>query len=326
MEASSSIAAAQPIVELDEVVNAFDAGTRDSLRGVLTELGNGFAGRGAAFNSATAEAPELLGSARSVAEVLADPGTGLRAPRARGRRARCRRWPRSPRARQPRRLVGDHGDGARRDRRPSSAAAGRDPRHRARRHLVAADGAPGARGRRRAACADLRPGGEAAAHARRAASTARSTRARPRCARATALAERLGLSLDAAARARRGPRHAAARSSACSPRSTPLSPRSTSSPRSSCAATTSGCGRATRSSTVSEGDASGNWFRTLVVAGADETQASARRRRPSCTSTRTRTPARTASARRATSPTSRAAHRQRARRPGRPHGGRPAPP
>ncbi len=39
--------AAQPIVELDEVVNAFDASSRRALRQVLDGLGTGFAGRGA---------------------------------------------------------------------------------------------------------------------------------------------------------------------------------------------------------------------------------------------------------------------------------------
>jgi len=41
---------AQPIVELDEVVNAFDDETRAGLQGVLRELGGGLSGRGADVN------------------------------------------------------------------------------------------------------------------------------------------------------------------------------------------------------------------------------------------------------------------------------------
>ena len=75
---SLPLTAAQTIVELDEVVNSLDASTRRSLQGVLEELGNGLAGRGEAFNSATADAPEFLTRAERVARLLAEPSTGLR--------------------------------------------------------------------------------------------------------------------------------------------------------------------------------------------------------------------------------------------------------
>jgi ABC-type transporter Mla subunit MlaD len=70
--------AAQPIVELDEVVNAFDASSRRALRGVLEGLAPGFAGRGADVNALLADAPNLLRGARRVAANLSAPETQLR--------------------------------------------------------------------------------------------------------------------------------------------------------------------------------------------------------------------------------------------------------
>jgi virulence factor Mce-like protein len=61
------LAAAQPIVELDEVVNAFDASSRRALREVLEGLGPGFAGRGADFNALLEDAPALFRDAEHVA-------------------------------------------------------------------------------------------------------------------------------------------------------------------------------------------------------------------------------------------------------------------
>ena len=69
--------AGQPTVELDEVVDALDAPVRRDLRSVLTDLGGGTAGRGADFNEALSLTPELLGRLRSVAGNLADADTAL---------------------------------------------------------------------------------------------------------------------------------------------------------------------------------------------------------------------------------------------------------
>jgi ABC-type transporter Mla subunit MlaD len=73
-----ALARAQPVVDLDEVINAFDAETRRSLQRALGGLGTGLAGRGADLNSALAELPLLLSRAELVAENLSDPRTGLR--------------------------------------------------------------------------------------------------------------------------------------------------------------------------------------------------------------------------------------------------------
>ena len=64
-------------VELTDVLNALDAPARTHLRVVLRELGNGFAGRGADFNDFLAQAPELAGHARSVFANVASPRTHL---------------------------------------------------------------------------------------------------------------------------------------------------------------------------------------------------------------------------------------------------------
>jgi len=69
--------AAQPIVELDEVMNTFDASTRQALREVLDGLGPGFAGRGADVNELLAEAPALLRNAERVAANVSAPETQL---------------------------------------------------------------------------------------------------------------------------------------------------------------------------------------------------------------------------------------------------------
>jgi ABC-type transporter Mla subunit MlaD len=70
--------AARPIVELDQVINAFDASSRRALREVLDGLAPGFAGRGAEFNVLLAEAPGLLRDAGRVAANVSDPDTRLR--------------------------------------------------------------------------------------------------------------------------------------------------------------------------------------------------------------------------------------------------------
>ena len=64
------VSRAQPIVELDEVVNAFDAQTRAGLQGVLDELGTGVAGRGRDVNRAIEAFNPLLVTLTPVAANL----------------------------------------------------------------------------------------------------------------------------------------------------------------------------------------------------------------------------------------------------------------
>ena len=73
-----SVRQARPIVELDEALNAFDYRTRNGLRGVLREAGNGLAGRGADLNAAIDAAGPLVVHLRSVAANVASPQTNLR--------------------------------------------------------------------------------------------------------------------------------------------------------------------------------------------------------------------------------------------------------
>lgn len=70
-------AAAQPIVELDEAIDAFDAGTRRALQATVDQLGTGLAGRGAGFNRLLEESPRLLGRVERVGANLSDRGTDL---------------------------------------------------------------------------------------------------------------------------------------------------------------------------------------------------------------------------------------------------------
>ena len=70
--------AAQSTVELDEVLNAFDAATRTAAQRTLDGLGTALAGRGADFNAALAEAPPLLTALDHVADNLAHRRTALR--------------------------------------------------------------------------------------------------------------------------------------------------------------------------------------------------------------------------------------------------------
>ena len=68
---------AQPVVDLDEVINTFDASTRQAMQVGVGELGPGLTGRGIAFNATLADAPELMTRLRSVMGYLADPRTRL---------------------------------------------------------------------------------------------------------------------------------------------------------------------------------------------------------------------------------------------------------
>jgi phospholipid/cholesterol/gamma-HCH transport system substrate-binding protein len=65
-------------VELDEVLQAFDAETRRDLRTTVTELSSGVAGRGGDLNAALGDLPALTAHLRGVMHVLAEPGTDLR--------------------------------------------------------------------------------------------------------------------------------------------------------------------------------------------------------------------------------------------------------
>jgi virulence factor Mce-like protein len=76
-DGSLSYSAARTPVELTDALNALDAPARTHLRTVLRELGDGVAGRGADFNDFLAQAPALAGHGRAVSANLAAPQTGL---------------------------------------------------------------------------------------------------------------------------------------------------------------------------------------------------------------------------------------------------------
>jgi virulence factor Mce-like protein len=69
---------AHEVVDLDQVLNAFDQGTRRNLQLTVAGLGGGLAGRGTDFNEFLAQAPPLARDAEKVAANFADPRTGLR--------------------------------------------------------------------------------------------------------------------------------------------------------------------------------------------------------------------------------------------------------
>ncbi|TMM10184.1 MAG: MCE family protein [Actinobacteria bacterium] len=73
-----SLVHARRSVELDEVINTFDAQTRAAIQRTTFEFGTGLAGRGIDFNRSLASAPVLLLHLEHVAATLADPRTGLR--------------------------------------------------------------------------------------------------------------------------------------------------------------------------------------------------------------------------------------------------------
>jgi ABC-type transporter Mla subunit MlaD len=73
------LARARPTVELDEVINTFDAETRLSMQRALDQGGPALVGRGADFNAFVASLPELELRLEHVARNIADPRTGLRA-------------------------------------------------------------------------------------------------------------------------------------------------------------------------------------------------------------------------------------------------------
>lgn len=68
---------ARDVVDLDEVVDTFDAATRRAGAQAVTELGNGLAGRGQDFNQLLVAAPPLLKGGTHLARTLAAPETDL---------------------------------------------------------------------------------------------------------------------------------------------------------------------------------------------------------------------------------------------------------
>ncbi|MEA2422631.1 MAG: phospholipid/cholesterol/gamma-HCH transport system substrate-binding protein [Thermoleophilaceae bacterium] len=70
---------ARNVVDLDQVLNAFDQGTRRALQVGVAGLGGGLAGRGTDLNEFLASAPPLARDVERVAANLADPRTGLAA-------------------------------------------------------------------------------------------------------------------------------------------------------------------------------------------------------------------------------------------------------
>jgi virulence factor Mce-like protein len=66
-----------PVVDLDDLLNTFNAPTRKGLQTVITNLGDGFAGRGSDFNDALGELPPLTANLIRVGPVLTSPQTDL---------------------------------------------------------------------------------------------------------------------------------------------------------------------------------------------------------------------------------------------------------
>jgi virulence factor Mce-like protein len=66
-----------PVVNLDDLFNIFNKPTRTALGGVLTNLGDGFAGRGGDFNNALAALPPLTKNLNTVGKLLSAPSTDL---------------------------------------------------------------------------------------------------------------------------------------------------------------------------------------------------------------------------------------------------------
>jgi virulence factor Mce-like protein len=67
-----------PVVDLDDLLNTFNAPTRKGLRTVISSLGDGFTGRGSDFNDALAALPPLTDNLVRVGPVLTSSKTDLR--------------------------------------------------------------------------------------------------------------------------------------------------------------------------------------------------------------------------------------------------------
>jgi virulence factor Mce-like protein len=74
---SLALSRARPTVDLDQVLSALDPPTRRSLQVAVAGLGTGFAGRGEDVNAAIESFPPLLARATPVFDNLADPRTRL---------------------------------------------------------------------------------------------------------------------------------------------------------------------------------------------------------------------------------------------------------
>jgi virulence factor Mce-like protein len=66
-----------PVVDLDDLLNTFNAPTRTALRTLITNLGDGFSGRGSDFNDALGALPPLTENLTRVGPVLTSPRTDL---------------------------------------------------------------------------------------------------------------------------------------------------------------------------------------------------------------------------------------------------------
>ena len=269
---SLDLSRARPTVDLDQVLSALDPPTRRSLQLTVAGLGTGFAGRGQDVNAAIASFPPLLRRAERVSENLADPATRLAglirgAERVTGQLA--------PVSRQLGSLVTGSNTTA-------AALASVTPDLRrvladapateaeATRTLVVAR--PVLRDAR-ALVHDLRPGTRVLAPAARQLHSAIETGI-PVVRRALRLSDRLRETLAALDTLARDPdtRGALRRLLATLRTGLPylrhVVPAQT---------VCNYLGLWTRNvpSTISEGDAAGTWFRTLVIAAADEAQARA---------------------------------------------------
>jgi virulence factor Mce-like protein len=71
------LAQARPVVEINDFLGTFDAATRAAIQGTVGGLGDAFAGRGEALNAAIGSTAQLLGPLTDVSRTLAAPGTDL---------------------------------------------------------------------------------------------------------------------------------------------------------------------------------------------------------------------------------------------------------
>ena len=72
-----ALARSRPVVDLDEVINTFDASTRQAVQRGIGELGPGLTGRGIDFNATVVEAAPMFRGLKTVMGDLADPRTRL---------------------------------------------------------------------------------------------------------------------------------------------------------------------------------------------------------------------------------------------------------
>lgn len=266
------LAASKATVELDEALNAFDAATRRASQVTLAELGTGVTGRGADLNAFLDEAPRLMRGFERVAADLGDPETDLDGFVGAADRALSELAAAAPRL-QP--LVDDA------DATAGAFAAAGEQLGQAVEEAPATEAAAiralsVARPVLRDAAAlarDVRPGTRALPATAARIHSALET-GTPVLRRATALAGRLGATLRAVEqlagdpRTRRTLERLLAALASGEPSLRELAPLQT---------VCNYLGLWTRNvtSTISEGDAAGTWFRTLSMSVPDEAQARA---------------------------------------------------